>query len=40
MGSKSESKRIMAKAGVRLVPGYHGADQDDALLAREADSIS
>ena len=39
MGSKSESKRIMAKAGVRLVPGYHGADQDDALLAREADSI-
>jgi 3-methylcrotonyl-CoA carboxylase alpha subunit len=39
MGSKSESKSIMAKAGVRLVPGYHGADQDDALLAREADSI-
>mgnify|MGYP003694487129 CR=1 FL=1 len=39
MGSKSESKRIMAKAGVRLVPGYHGAGQDDALLAREADSI-
>ena len=39
MGSKSESKRIMAKAGVRLVPGYHGADQDDALLAREADTI-
>ncbi|HEV2038469.1 MAG TPA: acetyl/propionyl/methylcrotonyl-CoA carboxylase subunit alpha [Casimicrobiaceae bacterium] len=39
MGSKSESKRIMAKAGVRLVPGYHGADQDDALLAREADGI-
>jgi len=39
MGSKSESKSIMAKAGVRLVPGYHGADQDDALLAREADGI-
>jgi len=39
MGSKSESKSIMAKAGVRLVPGYHGADQDDALLAREADGV-
>ena len=39
MGSKSESKRIMSKAGVRLVPGYHGAGQDDALLAREADGI-
>ena len=39
MGSKSESKSIMAQAGVRLVPGYHGADQDDALLAREADGI-
>ena len=39
MGSKSESKSIMAKAGVRLVPGYHGADQSDALLAREADGI-
>jgi len=39
MGSKSESKSIMARAGVRLVPGYHGADQDDALLAREADGV-
>jgi 3-methylcrotonyl-CoA carboxylase alpha subunit len=39
MGSKSESKAIMAKAGVRLVPGYHGTDQDDALLAREAEGI-
>jgi 3-methylcrotonyl-CoA carboxylase alpha subunit len=39
MGSKSESKSIMAKAGVRLVPGYHGDDQHDALLARQADAI-
>ena len=39
MGSKSESKDIMFKAGVRLVPGYHGVDQNDALLAREADGI-
>jgi 3-methylcrotonyl-CoA carboxylase alpha subunit len=39
MGSKSEAKRIMAKAGVPLVPGYHGADQDVALLTNEADKI-
>jgi 3-methylcrotonyl-CoA carboxylase alpha subunit len=39
MGSKSESKTIMGRAGVALVPGYHGADQDDALLRREADAI-
>ncbi|HEY1720788.1 MAG TPA: acetyl/propionyl/methylcrotonyl-CoA carboxylase subunit alpha [Magnetospirillaceae bacterium] len=36
MGSKSEAKALMAKANVPLVPGYHGADQDPALLAREA----
>ncbi len=39
MGSKSESKLIMGRAGVPLVPGYHGKDQSDALLAREADGI-
>jgi len=39
MGSKSESKRIMEKAGVPLVPGYHGADQSDDLLTREAERI-
>jgi len=39
MGSKSESKRIMAKAGVPVVPGYHGDDQDDVALAREASAI-
>jgi 3-methylcrotonyl-CoA carboxylase alpha subunit len=39
MGSKAESKRIMGKAGVPLVPGYHGADQEDSLLAREAAAI-
>src|SRR5262245_2020658 len=37
MGSKSAAKDIMAKAGVPLVPGYHGEAQDLALLAREAD---
>lgn len=39
MGLKAESKRLMAHAGVPLVPGYHGADQDPALLQREADAI-
>jgi 3-methylcrotonyl-CoA carboxylase alpha subunit len=39
MGLKAQSKRLMAQAGVPLVPGYHGADQDPALLAREAARI-
>ena len=39
MGLKAESKQLMEKAGVPLVPGYHGADQDPALLAREAARI-
>ena len=39
MGLKAESKRLMEAAGVPLVPGYHGADQDPALLQREADRI-
>jgi 3-methylcrotonyl-CoA carboxylase alpha subunit len=39
MGLKAESKRLMAQAGVPLVPGYHDPDQDPALLAREADRI-
>ncbi len=39
MGLKAESKQLMGRAGVPLVPGYHGADQDPALLQREADSI-
>ena len=39
MGSKSAAKTLMAKAGVPLVPGYHGRDNDPALLAREAERI-
>ena len=39
MGLKAESKRLMEKAGVPLVPGYHGADQSPELLKREADRI-
>lgn len=29
MGDKSASKRIMSDAGVPVVPGYHGDDQED-----------
>jgi 3-methylcrotonyl-CoA carboxylase alpha subunit len=39
MGSKSGSKTLMEKAGVPLVPGYHGEAQDEATLARAADQI-
>ena len=37
MGSKSGSKQLMEKAGVPLVPGYHGDAQDDATLAAAAE---
>ena len=39
MGSKSEAKRLMAQAGVPLVPGYHGADQSPERLRREAQAL-
>ena len=39
MGSKSEAKSLMEAAAVPLVPGYHGAGQDPALLGREAARI-
>ena len=39
MGLKAESKQLMEKAGVPLVPGYHGADQNPEFLKREADRI-
>ncbi|MDP3162361.1 MAG: acetyl/propionyl/methylcrotonyl-CoA carboxylase subunit alpha [Reyranella sp.] len=39
MGSKSEAKKIMEKAKVPLVPGYHGDDQSPDLLAKEAARI-
>jgi 3-methylcrotonyl-CoA carboxylase alpha subunit len=39
MGSKSGSKVLMEKAGVPLVPGYHGEAQDEATLAKSADKI-
>ncbi len=36
MGDKAAAKRLMEKAGVPLVPGYHGEKQDAATLAKEA----
>jgi 3-methylcrotonyl-CoA carboxylase alpha subunit len=39
MGSKSAAKALMEKAGVPLVPGYHGAAQDEARLLAEARRI-
>jgi len=39
MGLKAESKQLMEKAGVPLVPGYHGSNQDPELLRAEADRI-
>jgi 3-methylcrotonyl-CoA carboxylase alpha subunit len=39
MGSKAAAKALMEKARVPLVPGYHGQDNDPALLAREAQRI-
>jgi 3-methylcrotonyl-CoA carboxylase alpha subunit len=39
MGSKSGSKALMEKAGVPLVPGYHGEAQDEATLTKAADRI-
>ncbi|MEO7548685.1 MAG: biotin carboxylase N-terminal domain-containing protein, partial [Ramlibacter sp.] len=40
MGLKAQSKQLMEKAGVPLVPGYHGAGQDPAMLKNEADRIA
>ncbi|MEW9919142.1 biotin carboxylase N-terminal domain-containing protein [Marimonas sp. MJW-29] len=39
MGLKDAAKALMEKAGVPVVPGYHGADQDDGLLAKQAETI-
>lgn len=39
MGGKSESKRLMEAAGVPLIPGYHGDNQDAEFLKQQADSI-
>ena len=39
MGDKSEAKALMAAAGVPVVPGYHGEDQDARVLKEQAKRI-
>jgi 3-methylcrotonyl-CoA carboxylase alpha subunit len=39
MGSKSAAKALMERAGVPLVPGYHGQRQEAEYLRGQADSI-
>ncbi|WP_454003696.1 ATP-binding protein [Alcaligenes sp. Marseille-Q7550] len=39
MGSKSAAKALMERAGVPLVPGYHGDEQAPDFLHRQADAI-
>ena len=39
MGSKSESKRIMEKAGVPILQGYHGDNQDPQFILEQSKAI-
>lgn len=39
MGSKSVAKAMMAEAGVPVCPGYHGEDQRDEFLEKEAGRV-
>ncbi len=39
MGSKSNSKNLMKKAGVPVIPGYNGSDQDLPTLLKEAKKV-
>jgi 3-methylcrotonyl-CoA carboxylase alpha subunit len=39
MGSKSAAKALMEQAGVPLVPGYHGSNNEPAFLAAQAERI-
>ena len=39
MGLKDAAKALMEQAGVPVVPGYHGENQDPAFLADRADRI-
>ncbi|MEM1299037.1 MAG: acetyl/propionyl/methylcrotonyl-CoA carboxylase subunit alpha [Pseudomonadota bacterium] len=39
MGLKDAAKRLMEDAGVPVVPGYHGDNQDPAFLAAQAEEI-
>lgn len=39
MGLKDAAKALMEEAGVPVVPGYHGANQDAEFLAAQAEGI-
>ncbi len=39
MGLKDRAKALMAEAGVPVVPGYHGADQEEDHLAAQAQAV-
>ncbi len=39
MGLKDRAKALMEKAGVPVVPGYHGENQDNAFLAAQAKKV-
>ncbi len=39
MGSKAAAKALMAAHGLPVVPGYHGAEQDEGRLLAEAERI-
>ena len=39
MGLKDAAKALMEQAGVPVVPGYHGANQDPRFLAGKASEI-
>ena len=39
MGDKIAAKKTMEQAGVPIIPGYHGSDQDNDSLVREGKKI-
>lgn len=39
MGSKAAAKALVIPAGVPVIPGYHGDEQSDERLAKEASAI-
>jgi len=39
MGLKDSAKALMSQAGVPVVPGYHGADQSEDVLAKAARDV-
>lgn len=39
MGLKDAAKKLMEEAGVPVVPGYHGAEQDPDFLSQQAEKI-